>query len=203
MKSETSIQTGLCWTFCFCDRYVSINNDLRARKTEHWQINTCGRLFKKIVDQRHVKISGDRKYLLKITSTSTFWILTIFIKVCSPWVSHWLTAEQKQKFFDTAILLRETSDIEGHAFLSQIIAADETQIRLWNSWNSTKINKKSPLISLPKTLWLVKANDHLAYDWQGIIMTDTESHWINSRVMNYCDFLQNLQKSVKSQPNLF
>lgn len=47
-------------------------------------------------------------------------------KVCARWITHYLTAEQKQKSLDIAILLKERFDIEGQAFLFRIVPIDET-----------------------------------------------------------------------------
>lgn len=43
-----------------------------------------------------------------------------------PCIPYCLTAEEKQKHLDIATVLKERFDIEGQAFLSRIVAIDET-----------------------------------------------------------------------------
>lgn len=41
------------------------------------------------------------------------------------WVPHCLTAEQKQKFLNISTLMKQRFDVEGEAFLSQIVASNK------------------------------------------------------------------------------
>ena len=58
-------------------------------------------------------------------ATSVFRIFTNDLKkrnISAQWVA---TAEQKQKCLDVVTLLKERFDVEGQAFLCQIVAIDE------------------------------------------------------------------------------
>ena len=69
-----------------------------------------------------------------ISPTSVFRILTNDLqkrKNCARWVPHCLTAEQKR--LEIATLLKQRFNVEGQAFLYQIIAIDETWFRDFES----------------------------------------------------------------------
>jgi hypothetical protein len=82
-----------------------------------------------------------------IPPTSVFHILTSDFqkrKICAQWVPHCLTAEQKHKCLDIATLLPQRFDVEGQAFLRQIVTVDKTWVRSFepelksqsNEWRS-------------------------------------------------------------------
>jgi hypothetical protein len=92
-------------------------------------------------DERSVKLvvdfpTQDRRATCKkisqttgISPTSVFRILTRHLQkrqFCARWLPHYLTAEQKQKRLEIATLLKQRFNVEGQAFLYQIVAIGGT-----------------------------------------------------------------------------
>jgi len=50
-------------------------------------------------------------------------------KICAQWVPHCLTAEQEWKCLEIVTLLKQRFNVEGQAFLYQIVAINETWVR--------------------------------------------------------------------------
>jgi hypothetical protein len=110
-----------------------------------------------------------------IPPTSVFYILTSDLqkrKTCGRWVPHCLTAEQKQKCLDIATLLKQRFDVEGQAFLRQIVAVDETWVRSFEPELKSQSNEwRIPFSPQPKKFRQVQSNVKqmiiFAYDHRG------------------------------------
>jgi len=88
-----------------------------------------------------------------------------------------LTAEQKQKRLEIATLLKQSFNVEGHAFLYRIVTIDETWVRDFEPEFKSQSNEwRSPSSTRPKKFrraqLKVKEMMIFAYDHRGIIMTE-------------------------------
>ena len=92
-------------------------------------------------DERSVKLVADAlgedrrttcEELSRTTGVAAMLVLHILTKdikkrvISARWVPHCLTAEQKHKRLDIAMLLKERLDVEVQAFLRRIVAIGET-----------------------------------------------------------------------------
>jgi len=120
------------WANRFCDGRVSIADDTRS-----------GRL-KTATTEENVKVVADalqedcHMTLMELSeatglsAASVHQILREDLKkrkICSGWVPHALSDEEKQKRLDAATLLKQRFVAEGMDFLHRIIAIDETWLR--------------------------------------------------------------------------
>ena len=111
---------------------MSINDDPRPGRPK---TSTEERSVKLVSDAPEEDRRATCEELSKTTgirTTPIFRILTNDLKkrkISARWVPHCLTAEQKQKCLDIATLLKQRFDIEGQAFLYQLVAIDETWVR--------------------------------------------------------------------------
>jgi len=160
---------------------------------KHQQMNEVWNLWRtflhKIVERRA------RKYhnLSGFHQKPVFCILTNDLqkrKVCARWVPHCLTAEEKQKRLEIATLLKQRFNVEGQAFLCQIVATDETWVRDFEPELKSQSNEwRSPTSPWHKKFrWAqskVKRMIIFAYDHRGIIMTEfhVEQVWQQCTIM--------------------
>ena len=136
------------WANSFLGGCVSIDNHLKPGRP------------RTLTDERNVKLVADAleedlratceglSRAMGVRATSVFRILTNDLKkrkISVQWVPHCLTAEQKQKRLDIAILLKERLNIEDQVFFSQIVAIDKKWIKdfkpelksQFNEWRAT------------------------------------------------------------------
>ena len=120
--------TVSCWATSFREGCVTINDDPRPGKLktsiDEWNL----KLVVDFLVQDCQATCEEISQATETSPTSVFCILTNDLqkrKICARWVRHCLTAEQKQKCLEIATLLKQRFDIEGQAFLYQIVTIDK------------------------------------------------------------------------------
>ena len=183
------------WATCFREGRVTINDDQRPGRLK----TTDERSVKLVADflaQDHRTTCKETSQATKISPTSAFRILTNDLqkrKICARWLPHCLTAERKQKRLEIATLLKQRFNVEGQAFLCQIVATDETWVRDFEPELKSQSNEwRSPTSPWHKKFrWAqskVKRMIIFAYDHRGIIMTEfhVEQVWQQCTIMTGC-----------------
>ncbi len=152
---------------------------------------------------------------LLISEKSVHRILTEQLKmrkICSRWVPHCLSDEQKRNRVQIARQLRLRHRREGDAFLNRIVTLDETWARAYEpelkSQSSEWHHEDSPPKSRPKKFRqgpsLLKQMLIVAYDRSGIILVHSIAVGRTVNSQYYHDFLQNNLRAAlrKKRPHL-
>jgi len=112
-----------------------------------------------------------------------------------------LTAKQKQKRLENGTLLKQSFNVEGQAFLYQIVAIYETWVRVFEPDLKSQSNEgRSPTSLQPQKFRQaqskIKEMMIFAYDQRGIIMTDRVPCGTSVTAVYYRDWTQKLRRKI-------
>jgi hypothetical protein len=142
-KNPTKIYSALCevcgeqtmdrstvssWATRFCEGRVTINDDQKPGRLKTSTDEQSVKLVADFLAQDHRATCEEISQATGISPTSVFRILTNYLqkrKICARWVSHCLTAEEKQKRLEIATLLKQGLNVACQAFLYQNVTVDE------------------------------------------------------------------------------
>jgi len=161
------------WATCFCEGRVTINDDQSPGRLKTSTDELSVKLVAYFLAQDRRATCEEISRATGILPTSVFRILTNDLqkrKICARWVPHCLAAEQKQKHLEIATLLKQRFNIQGQAFLYQIVTTDETWIRDFepelklqsNEWRSRTSPRPKKFQRLPSKVkqMMIFAYDH-------------------------------------------
>ncbi|PNF43538.1 hypothetical protein B7P43_G03937 [Cryptotermes secundus] len=153
------------WASRFRGGRVSINDDPRLGRP------------KTSTDERNVKLVSDaleedrRATCEELSETTGIPLMSIFRiltndlkkgKISARWVPRCLTAEQKQKRLDISTLLKQRFDVEGQAFLYQLVTIDETWVRDFEPELKSQSNEwRGPSSPRPKKISTISIKDQI------------------------------------------
>jgi predicted trehalose synthase len=142
------------WVTRVCEGHVTINDDPRPGSPKTSTDKRNVRLVADFLAENRGAMCEEISQTTGISSTSVFCVLTNDFqkrKICAQWLPHSLTAEQKQKRSEIATLLKQRFNVEGQAFLYQIVTIDETCVRDFEPELKSQSNEwRSPTSPRPK-----------------------------------------------------